>query len=354
MNHSYLALGMNRPRPCMRPLLWLLLATSLPAFAAGPAWPEYLKKPDSWFATPEGRRSVENVLSWQSPLGSWPKNTNAVAQPYSGDTNQIHGTFDNGATTGEMRFLARAFRAAHDVRAQAAVRRGLDHILKAQYPTGGWPQSFPPGSQYHRHITFNDDAMVRLMNFLREVASSADFEFLPASEKKAAQAAFDRGIECILKCQIAVNGKLTVWCAQHDERSLEPRSARTFELVSLSGAESAGILLLLMSLENPDDPVKRAIRAGAEWFESAKLLGIRQTRENGNKVIVKDPNAAPLWARFYEIETNRPIFSGRDSVKKYDIAEIETERRNGYAWYGEWGTRVARAYTDWQNKSKSK
>ena len=72
-----------------------------------------------------------------------------------------------------------------------------------------------------------------------------------------------------------------------------------------------------------------------------KLTGIRLVVRDGDKVIVPDPSAPPLWARFYEIETNRPFFCGRDGVKKYDIAEIEAERRNGYAWYGNWGRKEA-------------
>ena len=63
-----------------------------------------------------------------------------------------------------------------------------------------------------------------------------------------------------------------------------------------------------------------------------------------------DASAQPLWARFYEIETNRPIFSGRDGVIKYDVAEIEAERRNGYAWYVTSGERVRDAWSKWRWK----
>jgi len=63
---------------------------------------------------------------------------------------------------------------------------------------------------------------------------------------------------------------------------------------------------------------------------------------------VKDPSAPPLWARFYDIETGRPFFCGRDGVKKSTFAEIERERRNGYAWYGNWGERLAKDYAAWQ------
>jgi len=317
---------------------------------AGPPWRDYGRKPDGWYRGAEGKRIADNVLSWQSARGSWPKNLDTTAKPFTGDRARLRGTFDNGATTDELRFLARAFGVAGDARCQQAFLKGLDHILEAQYPTGGWPQFHPPGKSYHRHITFNDGAMVRLMGLLREVAALADYAFVDAPRRGAARASFDRGIQCILKCQIRVNGRPTVWCAQHDEVDYRPRRGRSYELPSLSGAESVGILDLLMSLELPSPEVVRAVQAGAEWFESAKLTGIRQTVVNGNKVVVKDPTAPPLWARFYEIGSNRPIFSGRDGVKRHSIAEIEAERRNGYAWYGRWGDRVASAYAQWKAK----
>ena len=129
--------------------------------------------------------------------------------------------------------------------------KGFDHILAAQYPTGGWPQSSPPGKGYHRHITFNDNTMVNLMGLVRDVADGEDFDFVDPTRRAAARQAFDAGIACILKCQVKVNGTLTVWCAQHDEITLEPRRRGRSSRFRLSGAESAEILLLLMSLDRP-------------------------------------------------------------------------------------------------------
>jgi len=144
-----------------------------------------------------------------------------------------------------------------------------------------------------------------------------------------------------------------VWCAQHDEVDYRPRSGRAYELASLSGAESVGILRLLMSLERPNLEVIRAIKAGAEWFEAAKLTGLRVEKADGDRRVVPDPEAPPLWARFYEIESGRPFFCGRDGVKKYALAEIESERRNGYAWYGEWGRAVAKEFAQWKAKQST-
>jgi lysophospholipase L1-like esterase len=110
------------------------------------------------------------------------------------------------------------------------------------------------------------------------------------------------------------------------------------------------ILQLLMNLDQPGPEVCRAIQGAVDWFETAKLTGIRVEQVNGDQHVVPDPNAPPLWARFYEIETGRPFFCGRDSVKKYALAEIELERRSSYAWYGEWGQPVAEEYAHWKQK----
>jgi len=158
--------------------------------------------------------------------------------------------------------------------------------------------------------------------------------------------AIEKGVECILKTQVRVNGKLTVWCAQHDEVTLEPAPARSYELVSLSGAESVGVVRFLMGIENPKPEVVLAIQGAVAWFREVKLTGFRvesletQGAHGHDRFVIPDPQAGPLWGRFYEIETNRPFFSGRDGVKKYQLSQIEYERRNGYAWYGSWPMRL--------------
>jgi PelA/Pel-15E family pectate lyase len=328
----------------------LVLSSAVPAPAQSADWKTFAEKPDDWYRSPEGWRVTTNILTHQSELGSWPKNIDTTEEPYKGDRRDLHGTFDNHATIGELRYLARAYRATKDPALVIAFHKGLDHIIAAQYPNGGWPQSYPPGNGYARYITFNDGTMINLLEFVRDVSSSPDFAFVNEPRRQAAAHAFHAGVDCILRCQIKVDGTLTVWCAQHDEKTLEPRPARKFEPVSLSGGESAGILRLLMSLDSPSPEIRQAVHSAIQWYESARLTGIRETRVKGDKVIVADKNAPPLWARFYQIGTNRPIFSGRDSVIKYDIAEIEPERRNGYAWYGTWGRDLDRLYAKWKEK----
>jgi PelA/Pel-15E family pectate lyase len=318
----------------------------------------YLRKPEAWFAGEEARRVASNILSHQAEGGGWPKNTDTTAAPFNGQRSEIKGTFDNGATTQELRFLARFYQATKEARAREAFQRGVDHIVQAQYPTGGWPQFYPPSRSYHRHITFNDSAMVRLMEFLSETCHSNLYDFLDSRRRQSAQAAFDRGVQCILKCQVRVGDHLTVWCAQHDEEDCRPRPGRTYEPVSLSGAESVGIVRLLMSLSQPTPEIRQAVEAAVKWFEAAKITGLRVAVEKDarspkgtNKVLVKDPAAPALWARFYEIGSNRPLFLDRDGVPKYSLAEIGYERRNGYAWYGDWPQALLeKDYPAWKDK----
>lgn len=324
--------------------LCLALLTSGRLHAAGAK--DYLTKPDAWFRSAGAARVAENILSWQTDAGGWPKNTDTT-KPFTGERAKLQGTFDNGATTDELRFLASLIGAPASsmVRSSSnAFTRGLTHVLAAQYTNGGWPQySPPPANKYHRHITFNDGSMARLMIFLHEVATEPRYAFVAREQREAAQHAFERGVDCILRCQIKVNGRLTAWCAQHDEINFSPRPARAFELASLSGAESVGLIRLLMSIENPSPEIVRSVDAAVAWLESAKISGVELVEvENadlpkGKDIVVKANTATkPMWARFYEIETGKPVFAGRDGVKKYSLAEIEHERRNGYSWLGYW------------------
>lgn len=320
------------------------------AKAAKFSWERYENKDNEWYCSDDAKRIAENILSWQDNYGGWPKNMDTAELHFSGDREDLKGTFDNKAMTGEMRFLSRLFKATKNVDYEESFIKGLDLILKSQYPTGGWPQHYPAGEGYARHITFNDGAMVRLMELLREIASSIDYNFVDLNRRKAANKAFELGIKCILKCQIRVVGKLAVWCAQHDEIDCSPRPARSYELPSLSGGESVGILHLLMSLDHPDQEIIEAVTAGVNWYREAKVEGISVEWVDGKLLAVEDAHASPLWGRFCEIETNRPFFCDRDGIPKYDYNQIDQERRTGYKWYGQWGKDVFRDYEKWHQR----
>jgi len=68
---------------------------------------------------------------------------------------------------------------------------------------------------------------------------------------------------------------------------------------------------------------------------------------------VADPTAPALWARFYELGTNRPIYVGRDKVIHYNFNEIEQERRAGYSYLGNYPAGLLeKDYPRWRAKNK--
>jgi PelA/Pel-15E family pectate lyase len=358
----------------MRSPLVALLGLLLAAPCFGRSAPSFVSRDDAWFSSDEGKQVVSNILSWQFPTGGWPKAYDAnkhnegpihvvphqpattearAAVAAAGDTSWDIATFDNDATHSELRILARAVTLTHNEEAKVGFFKGMDAVLRAQYPSGGWPQRFPPQDNYGKHITFNDGAMIGIMEVLQDAAKGeGSYAFVDEARRAKCKQAVEKGIDCILKCQIVVNGKLTGWCAQHDEVTLAPAKARAYELPSISGSEGGQIAIFLMQIPHPDERVKKAVEGAAEWFASSVITGKRVTGARTpeglpDRVLVDDPTST-IWARFYDLETNKPIFSGRDSVKKYALADIEQERRAGYSWYGPWGHTVANEYKKWK------
>lgn len=277
-------------------------------------------------ASEQAVRIADNILSWQLPHGGWSKEINFAERPWTPGTPksvQVHrgvelGSFDDGKTIAELRLLALVHNATGEERFREGFMRGLDFVLAAQYPSGGWPQAYPERGNYSDFVTFNDDAMVNVMSFIKEILDgSALYAFVDEDCRGRLAEAFDRGIDFILKAQIEANGRLTAWGQQHHPVTYQAVWGRPYEHPSISAAESAPIVRLLMSLPDPSPEVRSAILHALEWLEAARLPDGR-------------------WARMYEIGTNRPIFSGRDGVVRYNIQEIEAERRDGYAWYGRW------------------
>jgi PelA/Pel-15E family pectate lyase len=153
-----------------------------------------------------------------------------------------------------------------------------------------------------------------------------------------------------------VAGRLTAWCAQVDALTLEPRPARTYEHASISGSEGAGIVRFLMAIERPSPAVIAAVESAVAWFRDVRLTGMRVVDRADasvpggvDRVVMQDPAAPPIWARFYEVGTNRPIFSGRDGRVRYNLAEIEVERRVNYSWLGPYAADLlAKDYPAWR------
>lgn len=354
-------------------LCFLCLAIVAATFAASaPAqepsvevpWSRALDQDPAWYSGAEAIRIAENVLLYQHDNGAWAKNIDMAEALGDAERARILAektedgtTLDNGATFTQIRYLARVHEAAPQDRFRAATLRGIDYLLEAQYDNGGWPQFYPLVPGYYEHVTFNDGAMIGVMTLLRDVAEGrSPFTFVDAARRDRAAQAVARGLDVILRTQVVVDGVPTAWCAQYDRVELTCAQARSYELPSLSGGESVGIVRYLMGLEDPAPEVVRAVEHAVRWFEEARLTGIATidrpdpTLPGGfDRVVVEDPDAPPIWGRFYEIGTNRPIFVGRDGVIRYSLAEIEHERRIGYRYLGYWPAELLeREYPEWR------
>ena len=323
--------------------------------------------PDAFFTEcrDEAVRIADNLVLYQLNTGAWEKNVYYAAEITADKKKQIlaekknkvnSSTIDNGSTTTEIIYLSKVYNVTRDKKYKNAALKGIRYLLDAQYENGGWPQFYPQAKEgYSHHITYNDDAMVNVMRLLQNIYQCDPlYWYVPQSLRDEARKAFDKGIECILHTQVVQNGRPTVWCAQHHYETLEPAKARSYELPSLSGSESVGIVQLLMSVPNPSPEVVAAVDNAIAWFKDSKIEGLRfeyYTDSEGRRDyrMVKAPHSRPLWARFYELGTNRPMFSDRDGIRKYDVSEIGHGRRTGYSWYTDAGNALLEQYRMWKN-----
>lgn len=341
----------------------------------------------------EAQQLADSIVKYQMKSGGWPKNQDWLKgvnpkEAKAWAKTGIGSTIDNGATTYEMGVLATATDQIEVMMAEKsmwldtellkirkkkyaeAFRRGVEFLLKMQYDTGGFPQYYPPkkGEDYSAQITYNDNAMVNALKVLRDVAGdSLRFRNMAvdASMRKKCKAAYERGIQCILFCQIRVDGagkvhafdtaewrfyKPTVWCQQHDRQTFLPVQARAYELPSYTGdGETCAILNLLMDIPRPSEDVKEAVRNGVAWLEAHAIhdrVVEHFTNAEGEPDIrmVEKEGAPLLWARFYDLEKGEPMYCDRDGIPQKDLSAIGYERRNGYLWVGDGPKRVIERY----------
>jgi PelA/Pel-15E family pectate lyase len=315
---------------------------------------------------------AENMLLYQRANGGWPKHFGGdkkvdykheltgeeKLELVAGYAAGIDATIDNDATTKEIRYLCKIYKQTKNEKYFNAAKRGIDYLLTAQYANGGWPQFYPDFSSYRSQVTYNDNAVINVLNVLYDVVyNKNDLDVFDKQYQNKCVDPVVRGVQCILKTQLKQNGKLTAWCAQYNAKTLQPEMARKFELVSLSGNESVGILRFLMRIEQPSAAITESVKAAVEWFNKVKITGYKfvdvaaANEKSGKDRVLLPDSSGVMWARFYDVDTNEPFFSGRDSQRHKTIAEVENERRIGYAWYGTWPAKLlATEYPEWKIK----
>jgi PelA/Pel-15E family pectate lyase len=336
-----------------------------------------LRHDDAYYATAPAKHIADVVVSFQTPAGGWSKNMSFAGalrlpgQPYAAnnlnafpDPNDFDkpadpkwnyvGTLDNDCTNTELHFLAKvqATMPGKDGDAyRASFIKGIHYLLAAQFPNGGFPQVYPLEGGYHDAITFNDNAVSESAETLSDVAEAKPgYEFVPADLRKQAAGAVERALKCILVSQIVIDGKKTIWAQQEDALTLEPVSARNYEPGALAASESADLLEYLMSLPHPSKELAAAITTGVTWLKGAAVYGFEYTGGRGvegGRMLKPKEGAGPIWARYYSIPAQKPLFGDRDKTLHDNVNDLSMERRNGYAWYGGGEQKTIDDYATW-------
>jgi PelA/Pel-15E family pectate lyase len=248
-------------------------------------------------------------------------------------------TYDDDNTQSALRFLLAfvdAAKTAPDER-DAAIRESLDYglrqLIEAQYPNGGWPQRWPgtphdaathpvlkasypkdyareqPDDNYGGHYTLNDDTQSDAIRTLLDAhRRTGRAEYLKAAK---------RGGDFLLLAQLPE--PQPVWAQQYDA-AMHPAWARAFEPPSVTSRESAGAVEVLLDLylSTGEGKYLKPVAPAVAWFKRSAL-------------------SPGLWARLYELQTNRPIYGDRDKRIHYTLEELSPERRYGYAWRASFG-----------------
>lgn len=342
---------------------------SLAAFADGiHHW--NLEHPDRRYArfdTLDYRRIADNFLAYQNADGGWPKNIDWLAiLPHDSVRAALKpryrmSTLDNRNTFPQIEYLAEAYLLTSDSRYRSGAERGVDYLLATQKDNGGW-RGWDVDA-----ITFNDEVTTgALALFLRITEGESRFTWLDAERRGRVREGLWRGIDMVLKCQVRQGGMLAAWGQQHDNVTLLPVNARTFELASLTARESCDVIELLMDIPSPSAEIIKAVDGAVAWLRRVAIKGIRveeiplPTDKIINKeypfdrVVVADTTAKPIWARFYETTDNTPFHCTRAGQKVWRLADVDPERRTGYDWYGYWPEPVLKRYDEWKRALKAR
>jgi len=247
-----------------------------------------------------------------------------------------HSTLDDDTTQAALRHLMAVDQLVKDEKVRDAVAYGLDALLKAQLPLGGWPQVFgqPEPEQkmapyvkieldgtrttrqrptrYWHYYTFNDGAI----NDCIAVCLEAYERYKEAKYLDAARRAGDFIIASQLPAPQAG------WAQQYT-RDLKPEWARRFEPPAACSAVAVRNVRSLIEvwLVTGEAKYLGPIPAALDWLERSRLPGER-----------------PRWARFYELGTNRPLYFVKDT---YELTYRDDNLPTHYSFVGDYGVESA-------------
>ncbi len=219
---------------------------------------------------------ANQLLAYQNSDGGWPKNIDWLACLNPDfvinhlSVRYRQSTFDNRNIYPQIEYLSKAYLQTRNEAYRTGAEKGFEYILHSENPNGGW-RGWDADV-----ITFNDEVMTGIMNLLLDVQEEKPYyKWVKKSLRKKLEAAYNRGLETILECQVNINGENTAWCQQHDFISHKPTQGRAYEHPSVTARESCDVILFLMRIQNPDVRVQQAIRSSVNWLKRVAIKGYR-------------------------------------------------------------------------------
>jgi PelA/Pel-15E family pectate lyase len=233
-------------------------------------------------------------------------------------------TFDDNVTQSALRLIMAVDKLTGFAEPyHSSALYGLKSMMENQFENGAWSQRYPVPDNYTRLYTFNDNAI----NDCIDVMLTA---YRTYGDERYLQSAV-RGGDFIVASRIAAPQE--GWAQQYGE-DMEPAWARRFEPPAVCSAVTARNIktLVQLFLETGEDRFLAAIGPAVAWLERSRIPAPDGYRE------IRGAINDGLWARFYEVGTNLPIYGDRDRVVHYVYGEISEERKRGYGWYGDYGS----------------
>jgi len=267
----------------------------------------------------EAALDVGKALAWgQRKEGGWDHRVD-VSHMRSGveipERKSGRCTFDDDITQGAIKYLFDLDKTIDEAWLTDSIGLGMKFMLESQFDNGAWPQWYPLIGGYHDYYTFNDntinDCIMLMMEAHRLYGNS---EYLDSVRK---------GGDFIILSQLP---KPQSGWAQQYSHDLKPAWARKFEPPAVCSAVTSRNIRTLVEIYRytGDEKYLEPIPAALDWLERSKI-------------------GDDLWARMYEVGTNRPIYGDVDGKVHYTLGEISEERRRGYSWQSSYGVPGAAA-----------
>ena len=291
----------------------------------------------------EMARRAGRALAWGQRLeGGWDHRVKVSDLSLDAERpRRVSGrcTFDDRITQGALEFLMDLDHDLNEPWLDDAIKWGLDFMLEAQFPNGAWSQWFPLRGGYHDYYTFNDRAINDCISvLLKAYRSYGNSTFLEGAK---------RGADFILLSQLP--SPQAGWAQQYSH-DLRPAAARAFEPAGVCSAATVNALRSLLEVfeASGEERFLAAFPAAEEWLEASVL---KQNQISQLRYPDPEQRRRRMWARLYELETNRPIYGDREAPRKvfYDLDGVSERERTSYGWQGTYGVdAVLKSYRELQ------